>query len=131
MLIFYKKLKHINVEIYCYTYGVFRFILEFWRGDSRGGTGLSLSPSQLMSIIICIGATLLILYKKKIIFKKLYAKCEEWRKEAENAPHRSKIIFYRPETAKNMIKELYEMKEQGIITEAEFNEKKEELLKKI
>lgn len=131
MIILYKKTKHINVEIYCYAYGTFRFILEFWRGDSRGGTGFALSPSQLMSIIICIGATLLILYKKNIIFKKLYLKSEAWRETAKNIEHKSRIIFYTPNKAKEMITELFQMKEAGIITEEEYNTKKEELLKRI
>ena len=83
MIAFYKRLKHYNIEIYCFAYGAFRFVLEFIRGDTRGETGLFLTPSQLMSIILWIIATLIILYKKNIIFKKTYAKSEQWREEAE------------------------------------------------
>ena len=131
MIAIYKKAKNYNVEIYCYSYGIFRFVLEFWRGDSRGETGFALSPSQLMSIIICIGATLLILYKKNIIFKKIYAKCEAWREEAETTTHKSRIVFYTPKKAAEMIKELFEMKESGIISVEEYEKKKEELLTRI
>ena len=83
MLALYKKLKHCNIEIYCFAYGAFRFALEFIRGDTRGETGLFLTPSQLMSIILWIIAILIILYKKNILFKKTYAKSEQWREEAE------------------------------------------------
>lgn len=131
MLIFYKRLKHINVEIYCFAYGTFRFILEFWRGDDRGTTGFALSPSQLMSIIIIIGATLLILYKRKIIFTSLYKKCELWRAEAASAPEKSPSWLPGRESPADTIRKLHSLMKDGIITKEEFEEKKKELLKKI
>lgn len=131
MLIFYKKFKHINVEIYCFAYGTFRFILEFFRGDDRGGTGFTLSPSQLMSLIIIVGATLLILYKKNIIFKKLYAKCEGWREEAKTLPASGTALFTRRQTPTESIRELHKLMEDGIITKEEFESKKKELMKRL
>ena len=129
MLIFYKKLKHVNVELYCYAYGTFRFILEFFRGDDRGGTGFVLSPSQLMSLIIIIGATLLILYRKKLIFKKLYGKCETWRKEA--AALSSSPLFASRKSSADTIRELHSLMEDGIITKEDFESKKKELLRRM
>ena len=76
MMLLYKKLKKHFVELYCFTYGVFRFILEFWRGDDRGETGLFLSPSQLMSIVLIVYGILLILYHKDRAFKKLKVKIQ-------------------------------------------------------
>lgn len=131
MLIFYKRLKHINVEIYCFAYGIFRFILEFWRGDDRGTTGFALSPSQLMSIIIIIGATLLILYKRKIIFTSLYKKCELWSAEARALPVSNEPLSLRRESPADTIRKLHSLMKDGIITKEEFEEKKKELLKKI
>ena len=131
MLIFYKKFKHINVEIYCYAYGTFRFILEFFRGDDRGGTGFSLSPSQLMSLIIIIGATLLILYRKNIIFKKLYRRCEIWREEAKAMPGSAAPLLARRQTPTDAIRELHKLMEDGIISKDEFESKKKELMKRI
>ncbi len=131
MLIFYKKLKHVNVEIYCFVYGAFRFTLEFFRGDDRGDTGFVLSPSQLMSILICIGAALLILYRKKIIFKKLYRKCEIWREEAKLAPAGSAPWHSNKQSTAEIIRELHALKEDGIISDEEFETKKKELLKRL
>ncbi len=133
MIAFFKKLKNYNIEIYCFAYGTFRFVLEFFRGDDRGTTGLQLTPSQLMSIILFIGGTLLILFRNRIIFKKLYAKCEVWRKEAAMAPASGGALPFvnRERKTTDAIRELYKLKEDGIITEAEFNKKKEELLKRL
>lgn len=84
MVLSYKKSKNYGLIIYCLAYGLFRFILEFWRGDDRGASGIYISPSQMMSIIIIAAGVLLILYERGIIFKKLAAKAENWRKQ--NAP---------------------------------------------
>lgn len=52
MLLLYKRLCHHYLSLYLTAYGIFRFVLEFWRGDNRGATGLPISPSQLMSIVL-------------------------------------------------------------------------------
>ncbi len=83
MMIFYKKLHKHFLETYLFGYGTFRFILEFFRGDNRGATGIGLSPSQLISFIMIVAGILLILYYKRIIFKSLYDKMAEYRKQAE------------------------------------------------
>ena len=134
MIALYKKLKNYNVEIYCFVYGAFRFTLEFFRGDDRGTTGFVITPSQLMSIILWVGAVGLILFRNRIIFKKLFAKCEAWRKEALTAPasgNTSRHIFASTERTTNSIRELHKLMEDGIITEEEFNEKKKELLRRL
>ena len=130
MIIFYKKFKHINVEIYCFSYGTFRFILEFWRGDDRGSTGILLSPSQFMSIIlVAIGVTL-ILMKRGVILKRLSAKCAAWRELAKDAPS-GKTLGIFTKSIPDTIRELHKLMEDGIISEEEFEAKKEQLLKKI
>ena len=136
MVVFYKKWRYSNVEIYAFAYGTFRFILEFWRGDDRGATGFALSPSQIMSIILMTYAVLLILYRNNKIFKKLYAKCAAWREEAEKLP--SVNLFSgvisaakgagSAQDGPNKIRELHKLKEEGIITPEEFEEKKKEIL---
>ena len=134
MILLYKKYKNYNVEIYCFVYGAFRFVLEFFRGDDRGATGMLLSPSQLMCIILWIGATFLILFRNKKVFKKLYAKCESWRVAAAEAPAGgigSKPLFSTQARTMEAIRELYKLMEDGIITEDEFKEKKAELLKRL
>lgn len=52
----------INLAVYCLSYSVFRFTLEFFRGDPRGAFAGALSPSQLLSIIMfAAGITLAVL----------------------------------------------------------------------
>ena len=137
MLIFYKKLRYNNVEIYAFAYGIFRFVLEFWRGDDRGATGIALSPSQIMSLILMGYATVLILYRKGIIFGKLHARCEMWRAEADKLPTVSLISSVASavkrstvsaEDGANKIRELHSLMEDGIISVEEFEKKKTEIL---
>ena len=44
---------------YLYGYGLFRFFIEFLRDDERGAFLLGLSPSQVISIIMIVAATVL------------------------------------------------------------------------
>ena len=50
------------------SYGVFRFIIEFYRGDERGQLQ-GLSPSQYWCIALLVGAIVLFFLYKKWIFK--------------------------------------------------------------
>lgn len=59
----YKKFFKYNMCIYLLSYGIFRFLLEFLRGDNRGVTFL-LSPSQWISIIAII-ASIILFFKLK------------------------------------------------------------------
>lgn len=57
-----------NLGLYLLSYGVFRFLIEFLRGDNRGGFILGLSPSQVFSIlgaIISVGLYLILKEKTK------------------------------------------------------------------
>ncbi len=67
-----KKRNYFNMSIYLLMYGVFRFLLEFIRGDDRGGFILFLSPSQWFSIIAIISSIVLFyVLKKKYIVKEI------------------------------------------------------------
>ena len=61
---FYDGKRH-QLPIYLMSYGVWRFMIEFLRGDDRGETVVSfLSPSQLTAVILFIvGIVLLFLVK--------------------------------------------------------------------
>jgi len=61
-----RKTKEFSFEIYCFSYGVFRFLLEYMRADDRGSTGFVLTPSQVMSIILILYGIILILFQKQI-----------------------------------------------------------------
>ncbi len=135
MIVFFKKLKNYNVEIYCFAYGIFRFTLEFFRGDDRGGTGLFITPSQLMSIILWIGAVLLILFRNRKILRPLAEKCEAWRAEAAALPADAPIElpFFKnsARASADAIRELNKLREEGLITDEEFEAKKAEILERM
>ncbi|MBQ7923757.1 MAG: prolipoprotein diacylglyceryl transferase [Clostridia bacterium] len=125
MMVFYKKLRGHFLETYCFGYGVFRFCLEFMRGDDRGSVGFFLSPSQLMSLILIVYGILLILYHKRIIFKKLHQKMDAYKKESE--------IYgvHLGQDVKSVLKKLHELKQNGMLTEEEYENAKNELEKRL
>ena len=114
MLIFYKRLKNHFVETYCFSYGIFRFILEFYRGDNRGSVGFALSPSQVMSALLIILGVLLLLYHKNCIFKKLKIQVRNWQSETE------RYGIHVSTTVRSSIKKLEELKNCGCITDEEY-----------
>jgi len=54
-----------NFDIYLISYGIFRFIIEFFRGDDRGVAG-ALSPSQIWSIVLIVFSVPLYFFLKKL-----------------------------------------------------------------
>ena len=70
LLVFaFKHYTNYTAVIYLFAYSIFRFAIEFFRGDERGQL-VGLSPSQYLCIILFLGAGLLIyLYKKKVFVK--------------------------------------------------------------
>lgn len=51
------KNKSYNLPLYMMVYGVWRFIIEFFRADDRGATIVSfLSPSQFIAILMAVGS---------------------------------------------------------------------------
>lgn len=125
MLIFYKKLRERFLESYCFGYGVFRFLAEFLRGDNRGATGIVLSPSQVMSIVLILIGVLLVLYRKGLIFKKLSAKMQAYREETElyGIGVRGEIKF--------ILKRIKKLKAYGVITEEEYAHTQKQLTQRI
>ncbi len=64
MIYFIIKDKRINTIVYFAAYGIFRFLLEFLRGDKRGSFfGSSLQPSQITSIFSVVIALILLALK--------------------------------------------------------------------
>lgn len=64
------KNNHYTMPIYLVTYGVWRFMIEFIRGDDRGAYFLSLSPSQWFSILAVIASIFVYIFIKKYQDKK-------------------------------------------------------------
>ncbi len=59
--VLYFKNVNINLPIYLVAYAIWRFIIEFWRADDRGGTGL-ISPSQWQSFVFIALAILVLAF---------------------------------------------------------------------
>ena len=70
LLVFaFKHYTNYTAVIYLFAYSIFRFVIEFFRGDERGQLA-GLSPSQYWCIVLFLGAGLLLyLYKKKVFIK--------------------------------------------------------------
>lgn len=64
-LLLKRKFKY-NFVVYVASYGLFRFFIEFIRGDSRGELLGILSPSQTWSIVMVLGAIPLYFALKKL-----------------------------------------------------------------
>lgn len=84
MLLKFKK-ENLLMLTYLYAYSIFRFILEFWRGDDRGGFLVGLSPSQWQSIVMFLVAVALTLYI--FVFKRIpMSKGFVWKWTKEKTP---------------------------------------------
>ena len=121
----FKRIKAHIFEVYAFSYGTFRFALEFIRGDDRGVTGILLSPSQLMSIVLIICGVLVLLYKRGKIFKKLNQKMKSLVFERESGKQPLTV------QGTKLLRELKQLCDDGVITIEEFNEKKREILKRL
>lgn len=66
MVLFVKR--H-HTRYYLIAYNVWRFIIEFFRGDDRGGSILGMTPSQFLGVIMIIFAVVLILFEDKWVEK--------------------------------------------------------------
>ncbi len=57
--------KSYNLPIYMIAYGVWRYIIEFARGDERGETIIKIfTPSQLIAVIMVVGGIFLFLFEQ-------------------------------------------------------------------
>lgn len=67
-----KRFPH-NMSIYLITYGIFRFLIEYIRGDERGDLVTGVSPSQFLSIfMVVIGIALWLLMAPVFKKRRLY-----------------------------------------------------------
>ena len=65
-----KKNFQYNMPVYLVAYGIWRFALEFIRGDDRGSFIPNISPSQFWSILMVIIGIVLFIYQYKYFKKK-------------------------------------------------------------
>ena len=83
VFLIFKRKGTYNASIYLIAYGVWRFIIEFFRDDERGSSGLSfLTPSQLTAIVlIVVGVICIVVYR--IFLKKFFETPSGGEKEDE------------------------------------------------
>lgn len=83
------KRKSCNLPLYMMLYGVWRFVIEFFRDDDRGATVVKfLSPSQLIAILMVLGA-IAIFFGERYIEKKLASKVADAEVLASDAELKS------------------------------------------
>ena len=58
--------KRYNLPLYMMIYGTWRFIVEYLRADYRGSVGLSITPSQLIAILMVLGSVIVFWLEKKL-----------------------------------------------------------------
>lgn len=69
LILAFKKKSLLTLPIYCISYGVFRFLIEFLRGDHRGDFIPGITPSQFWAIVLFVGGIVylvLIIHSKKL-----------------------------------------------------------------
>lgn len=78
-----KKKGTFNASVYLISYGVWRFIIEFFRDDERGASGLSfLTPSQLTAIVlILVGIAYIFVYR--YFLRKIFEKYQRTEENSE------------------------------------------------
>ena len=81
VLLFVVNFKY-NMSVYLISYGVWRFVIEYFRGDYRGSLIPGLSPSQFWSIVmVLLGIGIFFLYR--YFDPKFNKEPEEIEKDAE------------------------------------------------
>ena len=119
-----KKAKKYSLCVYAICYGGFRFIAEFYRGDSRGSVGGFLTPSQLLSVLMILFGVCLFLEMRGILFKKIHQK----RLLTQQASDALPVTRLSGSDDTKLLRELHALYEEGVITEDEYEAKKREIL---
>ena len=88
-------------------------------------TGVFLTPSQLMSLLLIVGGCIVLLYNKKVILRKLHARMDEYKEL------RPKDSDWAGVEILKVIKQLRKMADKGLITEEEYIAKKNDLLNRL
>jgi hypothetical protein len=111
------------------SYGVFRFVLEFFRGDSRGSAGFSLSPAQVLSILLFLFGLLVLLLRLGRAPRKLRDRLSVWRQTADALPVTPLAACQGDDAA--LLRHLFELRQIGAISEEEYEKKKNEILERM
>lgn len=79
-LLLKKKFRH-NMSLYLVCYGIFRFLIEYVRGDDRGELVSAVSPSQFWSIFMVLIGVALYFGIRFFVDKKTAPVCEDGDEE--------------------------------------------------
>lgn len=74
-LVLKKNFMH-NLSLYLISYGIFRFFIEYLRGDDRGALIAGVSPSQFWSLLMILAGIVLIFVMNRIIKNNKSCECE-------------------------------------------------------
>lgn len=89
-LLYFKFKFNYNFAAYAIGYAVWRFIIEFFRGDDRGGVSDALlTPSQIMSIVMIL-CGIGYIFAQYYVFRRLMKHPELQKEEA--AEHKEEIV---------------------------------------
>lgn len=76
------RFRYYSLPLYMVLYGVWRYFIEYLRGDDRGATVVSfLSPSQLVAFLLVIGAFVVFIFEKKYYTAHGYPPAGEEKRE--------------------------------------------------
>jgi phosphatidylglycerol:prolipoprotein diacylglycerol transferase len=56
------------LPIYLFAYGIWRFMLEFWRGDAIRGSAAGFTTSQWISLVVCAAGFLIVQHLRRRAF---------------------------------------------------------------
>lgn len=130
LMLLSRRTRKYNTAIWSIAYAIFRFTLEFFRGDDRGSSALWLSPAQVLSILLFIFGVLALLMRLGYTPRKLAARMAEWQTKADALP----ITPYAAVGVREHVERLralQKMREENLITEEEYENKKKEILERL
>ena len=130
LILLSRRTRRFNTAIWSIAYAVFRFVLEFLRGDDRGATALPASPAQVLSILLFVFGILALLLRLGYAPKRLTARISAWQTEADALP----VTPYAAAAVKEIgdrLRELSKLRDEGIVTEEEYETKKKEILERL
>lgn len=127
LLLLFRRAKHYALSAYAVGYGTFRFCAEFFRGDSRGSVGGFLTPSQLLSAILILFGVMVFLEMRGICFHRFSEKRKQLQQRSDALP------ITRLNTCEDaeLLRELHALRTENVITEAEYEAKKQEILERM
>ena len=130
LILLSRRTRRYNTAIWAISYAVCRFVLEFFRGDDRGSSALSISPAQVLSILLLLFGILVLLLRLGIAPKRLTARLAAWQSEADALP----VTPYATAAVKehaSRLRALHQLRKEGLITEEEYETKKKEILERL